>query len=631
MAKYVKFMRGTIAAYNKLPKKDDDTLYFLSDNNNQEGSLYLGTKLIAGADSIYGATSLGELLDVVLTPELDYDALLMYDSVEMKWRDYSFDALTFRVPSENLQGAAGFVPAPQLSDINKFLRGDGTWATVGSECQIFDNIKTSANQSHSSALEQHTSSFILNKGDIAIVQDFIINGKYQYTSYIYNGEKWCPLDKEYDAENIYLKSDFILNDDANTTIPSAGKNVAEAFQIILSQIETAVLADLKTVTFDGKILGLKDFGKYYYKYIPESGSKDEGNYIAARYEKQIVDANHPWKSGLEPRVVNENGLLVLGWYEPNPTTIEGVNSQIEDIQNTVNDLTITAQNLSNRLDNTFTKSETNAAIAAAAHLKRIKVEDIDDIDPDADGADQYIYMVPSGLTAEDNKYYEYMVVEIDGVKIVERVGSWEVDLDDYLTKSEAQETYNDIADQFTTIDNELSRIDAKAEPNIITSVDTEVFKIVEKKLELISIPKTINLTENETLLEFFVKKEAKKSLVDDDQIAKLSTIEEDAEKNIINAIDANEFDITHDIERKLSIKQIDGSKIKNLKNNVDFTNAINDISTLNDNLSKLSQQVSKTQSRLEEINATISDLNTTVDNMDDRLSLVEQSITWVDL
>ena len=37
-------MRGTLSAYEKLTTKNDDTLYFLSNNDGKEGSLYLGTK-----------------------------------------------------------------------------------------------------------------------------------------------------------------------------------------------------------------------------------------------------------------------------------------------------------------------------------------------------------------------------------------------------------------------------------------------------------------------------------------------------------------------------------------------------------------------------------------------------------
>lgn len=92
----------------------------------------------------------------------------------------------------------------------------------------------------------------------------------------------------------------------------------------------------------------------------------------------------------------------------------------------------------------YTKNETDlkidSAVAAAAHLKRKEVQSIDEIDINASDAEQYIYMVPSGLTDDDNKYYEYMVIEIEiidsegiatKIKKVEQVGSWSVDLSVY--------------------------------------------------------------------------------------------------------------------------------------------------------------------------------------------------------
>jgi len=56
-AHYVKFMRGSISAWNTLlttPEKiDNDTLYFIYESNTNilEGSLYLGQKLISGSNS----------------------------------------------------------------------------------------------------------------------------------------------------------------------------------------------------------------------------------------------------------------------------------------------------------------------------------------------------------------------------------------------------------------------------------------------------------------------------------------------------------------------------------------------------------------------------------------------------
>ena len=427
MANYVQFMRGTTAAYNKLKTKNVDTLYFLSDNDGKEGSLYLGEKLIAGPDAI-GALTLDELHDVIITEGIDFDALLIYDSVEKAWRDYSFDALTFRAATETLEGASGFVPTPEYKERNMFLRGDGTWAAAGAECQVFPSIVTGTGESHASALRRETTGFILNKGDIAIVQDFIVDGKYQYTSYVYDGEQWCALDKEYDANNVYLKSNI-------GDLKTSGTNLAEAFELIIAKMQDKITSDTATITFDNNVLSLKDFGKYFYKYIPATDSEP------ARYERQVVDEEHPWAAGLEPKVVNENGSLVLGWYEPNPTTIEGINSTIVALQDNVKEL-------SKKVDDTYTKKEVEEKIAAAPHLKRKKVSSKEEIDPDAADADQYIYMIPTGFEGEDNKYDEYIIIEtkvVDDegietvIKTIERVGTWEVDLSEYAKKAEIED------------------------------------------------------------------------------------------------------------------------------------------------------------------------------------------------
>ena len=69
-------------------------------------------------------------------------------------------------------------------------------------------------------------------------------------------------------------------------------------------------------------------------------------------------------------------------------------------------------------------------LASAGKLERKKVASVSDIDPTAEDAEKYIYMVPKGTAKSGDKYDEYMV--IDGA--VEKVGDWEVDLADYVTK-----------------------------------------------------------------------------------------------------------------------------------------------------------------------------------------------------
>lgn len=62
--KYVKFLRGTQAAYDKAVKYDD-TLYFIAEPNSNNITLYLGEKLVAGDDLSKG--SIDALKDVLIT------------------------------------------------------------------------------------------------------------------------------------------------------------------------------------------------------------------------------------------------------------------------------------------------------------------------------------------------------------------------------------------------------------------------------------------------------------------------------------------------------------------------------------------------------------------------------------
>lgn len=73
-----------------------------------------------------------------------------------------------------------------------------------------------------------------------------------------------------------------------------------------------------------------------------------------------------------------------------------------------------------------------AAVAAADHLQRKKVANLAAIDPAAEGAEKFIYMVPKTGSDEDDQYDEYMV--LDGA--VEHVGNTKVDLSGKVDKVE---------------------------------------------------------------------------------------------------------------------------------------------------------------------------------------------------
>lgn len=80
-----------------------------------------------------------------------------------------------------------------------------------------------------------------------------------------------------------------------------------------------------------------------------------------------------------------------------------------------------------------TRSEITTAIANADHLKRVIVDQL----PSVDTADEHtIYMIKKTSPLGENAYDEYMVVNNQGVKKLEKIGDSAVDLTDYAKKQE---------------------------------------------------------------------------------------------------------------------------------------------------------------------------------------------------
>lgn len=129
---YVKFMRGTPTAYQSLASKDSNTLYFISEEGASTGTLYMGSKMIGGQNTITGATTLGDLTDVVIAEGITNGSLLVYE--DEKWVSKATDEVLASIVEEmsgattDAPGTAGLVPAPAAGQNELFLRGDATWA-----------------------------------------------------------------------------------------------------------------------------------------------------------------------------------------------------------------------------------------------------------------------------------------------------------------------------------------------------------------------------------------------------------------------------------------------------------------------------------------------------------------------
>ena len=144
-----------------------------------------------------------------------------------------------------------------------------------------------------------------------------------------------PLDKSeiwysYDAMELYAQTDPVayvgqilglVDEAAGTATAYIILNTAGELQEIGASVDIPSLkGDNSSIVISNEIIALKNWGVQYYKYVAATETDE------AKYVLQIVDDENPWISGLEPKVASENGQMVLAWYQPNPTTIEGLGS-----------------------------------------------------------------------------------------------------------------------------------------------------------------------------------------------------------------------------------------------------------------------------------------------------------------
>ena len=246
VSNYVKFRRGTPDAFKSLRHKDADTLYFIYEEDELTGELYLGSKLIAGSGEINGANALKDLSDVVLQ-NLDAEDFLVYDITQSKWVNKPIkDVLeNFVGANENSNGISGLVPAPKAGQTGLFLRSDGTWSEIVStgSGQVFNGV-VEEGESFADAITRIVTT-TPQKGDIVALRQ-LIRGieKYTYTSLSYNGSSWITLSGNYTPDDIYFEDNLIITADIGVQkvdetgrkeLPTAGKSLKEVLKMILAE------------------------------------------------------------------------------------------------------------------------------------------------------------------------------------------------------------------------------------------------------------------------------------------------------------------------------------------------------------------------------------------------------------
>lgn len=289
---------------------------------------------------------------------------------------------------------------------------------------------------------------------------------------------------------------------------------------------------------------------------------------------------------------------------------------------------------SNPID-TYTKTEIDTKIAAAGHLKRVIVKDKDEIINnyfDKDDYDTYIFMI-SKFTDDSDKYDEYIIIDIDGLKTIERVGTWEVDLTKYATKEELNSKVDKHDNDRLITETEAAKLTSIVD--LIKSVDDNRFSVNEngklsfkdliindiggliealkKKVDIVDGSRLITSKEAEILNKLVMDDNGEvgisgtisaanvKGLYDliyrvvvgsgneifDEEEKSLLGIEAGAQKNYINSVDETQLLVK---DKKLSIKSISIDTVVDLEkilNNKANASAITEINTSISNIENL--------------------------------------------
>ena len=183
----------------------------------------------------------------------------------------------------------------------KVGNGTASWAELpyfgGEESHVFEAIVPDNGATHSAAIAAVVSGVNPVKGDIAIVKELIVDGKYSYTAYVHNGIDWSAMDGNYNADNVYFSDDMLVTKEigyitltnGQGSIPSKGKNLTEVFEAMFVKEQNPTKTD-PSVSVS----------------LTNSGSYEVGTTVTTGYSATFEDGKYTY--GPEP-----TGATVTAW------------------------------------------------------------------------------------------------------------------------------------------------------------------------------------------------------------------------------------------------------------------------------------------------------------------------------
>ena len=269
------------------------------------------------------------------------------------------------------------------------------------------------------------------------------------------------------------------------------------------------------------------------------------------------------------------------------------------------------------IDTTLSRIESQ--ISTLTSLKRVIVteEELQSHKDDVD-AEQTIYMVAKTDSSGNTYYEEYILIVFgEDLKVFEKIGSLEVNLDNYVTKTDYNRDLENLNSRFDSVvyQDELKDYVTKDEI-LFDEIDKENFQITKEDIvsdDTTLTRTTLTLAEGKSLLTENEKNSIAKISTLDAALERLSFVSDIKEK-LQQSLDirtiSNEFALSADT-KELSLVKISMGKVEGLENTLE------DIRT---NLTTLNSLGSRVNS-LEENNA----------NLNSRMSDIENALLWKEI